>query len=95
MRSGGFVCFQFDGVPVNLVGALSQRSMGNEAAVADEDDAGDGASLNLLVAARIDASRLVVNPLETVALVGQIDCAAVARHFQSHKEYIVRCQADT
>ena len=46
----GLVFPEFDGVPVDLVGALGQGRVGNQRAVTDQDDGRDGTGLDGLVA---------------------------------------------
>ena len=78
------VLLQFDGVPVYLVGTLRQRSVRDDAAVADEDDGRDATRLKGLIATVMDLSRLVVYPLA----LGQGDSAAVAALHEWGNEYL-------
>ena len=70
----GLVSLPFYLVPIDLIGTLGKGNMGNQTAVADEDNSGNLASLDGLIAAIIDLTRLIVNPLAF----WQIDHALIA-----------------
>ena len=84
LRGIGFIGFPLQFVPLYFVGALCQGNVRYERTVTHQDDGRNLASLNVLIAAFVDAARLVINPLAA----RQVACAAVTAFKQGSHQYL-------